>query len=99
MIKIGAFAKICNVSTQTLRYYDSVGILKADEIDPSSGYRFYSIDAVEKYKRITEVKKSLYRLPRMLQRAKFQILKVNLPFLQQKPIPLQIWKSWKMQTA
>ena len=52
MIKIGAFAKICNVSTQTLRYYDSVGILKADEIDPSSGYRFYSIDAVEKYKRI-----------------------------------------------
>ncbi len=52
MIKIGDFAKICNVSTQTLRYYDAEGILKADVIDPSSGYRFYSIDAVEKYKKI-----------------------------------------------
>ncbi len=52
MIKIGDFAKICNVSTQTLRYYDTQGILKADVTDPSSGYRFYSIDAVEKYKQI-----------------------------------------------
>ena len=52
MIKIGDFAKICNVSTQTLRYYDSEGILKADVVDSSSGYRFYSIDAVEKYKEI-----------------------------------------------
>lgn len=52
MIKIGDFAKICNVSTQTLRYYDAEGILKADVVDSSSGYRFYSIDAVEKYKQI-----------------------------------------------
>ena len=52
MIKIGDFAKICNVSTQTLRYYDSEGVLKADVVDSSSGYRFYSIDAVEKYKQI-----------------------------------------------
>ena len=52
MIKIGDFAKICNVSTQTLRYYDAEGILKADVVDPSSGYRFYAVDAVEKYKQI-----------------------------------------------
>lgn len=52
MIKIGNFAKICNVSTQTLRYYDSEGVLKADMTDSSSGYRFYSVEAVEKYKRI-----------------------------------------------
>lgn len=52
MIKIGDLAKICNVSTQTLRYYDAEGILKADAIDPSSGYRFYSTEAVEKYKQI-----------------------------------------------
>ena len=52
MIKIGDFAKICNVSTQTLRYYDAEGILKADVVDSFSGYRFYSIDAVEKYKEI-----------------------------------------------
>ena len=52
MIKIGDLARICNVSTQTLRYYDSEGVLKPDITDPSSGYRFYSVDAVEKYKKI-----------------------------------------------
>ena len=52
MIRIGDFAKICNVSTQTLRYYDTVGVLKADVIDSSNGYRFYSLDAIEKYKQI-----------------------------------------------
>ena len=52
MIKIGDLAKICNVSTQTLRYYDFEGVLKADAVDSSSGYRYYSIDAVEKYKQI-----------------------------------------------
>ncbi len=52
MIKIGDLAKICNVSTQTLRYYDSEGVLRASTTDSSSGYRFYSIDAVEKYKQI-----------------------------------------------
>ena len=57
MIKIGDFAKICNVSTQTLRYYDAEGILRADATDSSSGYRFYSVDAVEKYKQILFYKK------------------------------------------
>ncbi|MBR6682688.1 MAG: MerR family transcriptional regulator, partial [Clostridia bacterium] len=52
MIRIGDFAKICNVTTQTLRYYDTVGVLKADVIDSSNGYRFYSLDAIEKYKQI-----------------------------------------------
>ena len=52
MIKIGDLAKICNVSTQTLRYYDAEGVLKPDVIDSSSGYRFYSVDAVERYKKI-----------------------------------------------
>jgi len=52
MIKIGDFAKICNVSTQTLRYYDTEGLLKADIINPTNGYRFYSLDAVEKFKQI-----------------------------------------------
>lgn len=52
MIKIGDLAKICNVTTQTLRYYDAEGILKPDITDSSSGYRFYSVDAVEKYKKI-----------------------------------------------
>lgn len=52
MIKIGDLAKICNVSTQTLRYYDTEGLLKPDITDPATGYRFYSHEAVYKYKQI-----------------------------------------------
>lgn len=52
MIKIGDLAKICNVNPQTLRYYDAEGILKPDITDSSSRYRFYSVDTVEKYKKI-----------------------------------------------
>lgn len=57
MIKIGDLAKICKVSTQTLRYYDAKGILKPDIIDPSTGYRFYSLDSKEKFKQILFYKK------------------------------------------
>ena len=57
MIKIGDLAKNCNVSTQTLRYYDAEGVLKPYITDSSSGYRLYSVDAVEKYKKILFYKK------------------------------------------
>ena len=57
MIKIGDFAKICNVSTQTLRYYDTEGILKPDYIDETTGYRFYTPQAVDKYKQLLSYKK------------------------------------------
>ncbi len=52
MIKKGDFEKICNISARTLRYYDQEGVLKADLIDEATGYRFYSPEAVEKYKKI-----------------------------------------------
>lgn len=39
---IGQTAKICNISIQTLRYYDKIGLVKPGEIDRSSGYRYYS---------------------------------------------------------
>lgn len=68
MIKIGDLAKICNVSTQTLRYYDTEGVLKPAMTDPYSGYRFYSVDAVEKYKKILFYKKlgfSLYEIKKI----------------------------------
>ncbi|MBP3370222.1 MAG: MerR family transcriptional regulator [Clostridia bacterium] len=52
MIKIGEFAKICGASTQTLRYYDAEGVLCADKIDNDTGYRYYDITAIEKYRKI-----------------------------------------------
>ena len=52
MLKIGEFARICQVSTQTLRYYDSAGILRADRIDPQSGYRYYNREKLEEFQEI-----------------------------------------------
>ncbi len=52
MLKIGDFARLCHVSTQTIRYYDSVGILPADRVDAFTGYRYYHPDKVETFRRI-----------------------------------------------
>ena len=48
MLSIGEFSKICGVSQKTLRYYDEIGLIKPDEINPKSNYRYYSIDQLEK---------------------------------------------------
>lgn len=39
---IGETAVLLGVSTQTLRYYDKIGLLPPKYIDESTGYRFYS---------------------------------------------------------
>lgn len=69
MIKIGDFAKVCNVSARTLRYYDDEGVLKADFVDEVTGYRFYSPEAVEKYKKLVFYKElgfSLQEIKKLL---------------------------------
>lgn len=42
MLKIGDFAKLAQVSTKTVRYYDQRGLLKPAWIDRYSGYRYYT---------------------------------------------------------
>lgn len=39
---IGQVARICNLSVQTLRYYDKIGLVIPAHTDKSSGYRYYS---------------------------------------------------------
>lgn len=62
MLKIGEISKICNVSIQTLRYYDKMGILCADFVDESSGYRYYSPDKIKKYQQIAHLKEMNFSL-------------------------------------
>jgi DNA-binding transcriptional MerR regulator len=40
---IGEFSKIFNISTDTLRHYDKIGLLKPD-YDPINSYRYYSVE-------------------------------------------------------
>ena len=41
MITIQGFAKLCGCSTQTLRYYDRIDLLKPVNVDKWTGYRYY----------------------------------------------------------
>lgn len=42
MYAIGQAAEICDISVQTLRYYDKIGLVKPEHVDRQSGYRYYS---------------------------------------------------------
>lgn len=42
MYRIGEFARIVDISVRTLRYYDECGVLKPNEIDKFTGYRYYN---------------------------------------------------------
>lgn len=44
------------VSSKTLRYYDSIGIFKADYVDPDTGYRYYDPQQYEKLGTILELR-------------------------------------------
>lgn len=48
LLSIGEFSKICGVSAKTLRYYDEIGLIHPDEINPENGYRYYSIKQLKK---------------------------------------------------
>jgi len=62
MLKIGEFARACGVSAQTIRYYDTEGILCADYIDPVSGYRYYAPEKLETFRCIQTYKEAGFSL-------------------------------------
>ena len=41
MITIQGFARLCGCNTQTLRYYDRIGLLAPAKVDQWTGYRYY----------------------------------------------------------
>jgi DNA-binding transcriptional MerR regulator len=52
MFKIGEFSKLVQVPVATLRYYDQIGLLKPIEVDPFTGYRYYSASQLPRLHRI-----------------------------------------------
>src|SRR5690242_21163469 len=56
MFKIGEFSKLVQVTVPTLRYYDQVGLLKPVQVDPFTGYRYYSADQLPRLHRILALK-------------------------------------------
>lgn len=57
MYRIGDFSKLTGASVKTLRYYDSIDLLKPSSIDNFTNYRYYSDDELALFKRIELLKK------------------------------------------
>ncbi|MDJ1135898.1 MerR family transcriptional regulator [Streptomyces iconiensis] len=48
MLTIGAFAKASRLSPKALRLYDQLGLLTPARVDPSTGYRLYAPEQLER---------------------------------------------------
>jgi DNA-binding transcriptional MerR regulator len=70
MFRIGEFSRITTVTIDTLRHYDALGLLKPAEVDPFTGYRYYSARQLGSLNRILALKEvgfSLEEIARILQ--------------------------------
>ena len=47
-LKIGEFSKLMQVTVKTLRHYEQKRLLIPDEVDEWTGYRYYSIEQMQK---------------------------------------------------
>jgi DNA-binding transcriptional MerR regulator len=69
MFRIGEFSRIARVSGRLLRYYDSIGLLSPQRIDPQTGYRYYTAGQLAHLNRILALKElglSLEQVGRMI---------------------------------
>ncbi len=55
-ISITHLAKLRNVTAETLRYYDRIGLFKPVYVDPQTNYRYYSVLQYEKLGTIKELR-------------------------------------------
>ena len=67
MLKIGDFAKMAQVSTKTVRYYDQRGLLKPAWIDRFTGYRYYTAEQLSQLNRILALKEFRFTLNQIRQ--------------------------------
>lgn len=56
MLKIGDFSRLGQVTIQTLRHYDDLGLLKPSTVDAFTGYRYYSYEQLPRLNRILALK-------------------------------------------
>lgn len=42
MMSIGAFAELSGLTASALRFYDDAGVLRPEQVDPVTGYRYYT---------------------------------------------------------
>lgn len=81
MYTIGEISKIVNISTNALRYYDEIGLLKPSLIQNDNQYRYYSEVQIKDIIFIQELKQygfKLYEIKELLHNNDKQKLKLRL---------------------
>ena len=58
MITIQGFARLCGCNTQTLRYYDRIGLLPPARVDEWTGYRYYEEEQAMLFVRIKNLQQA-----------------------------------------
>ena len=48
MLKIGVFSKMMQLTVKTIRHYEQKGLLLPSEVDKWTGYRYYSIEQMQR---------------------------------------------------
>lgn len=69
-LKIGEFARLAQISIQTLRYYDELGLLKPADVDIFNNYRYYTLEQLPRLVQILAFKDlgfSLDQITRLLE--------------------------------
>ena len=56
-LKIGEFSQLMQVTVKTLRHYEQKGLLIPDEVDEWTGYRYYSIEQMQKLQAIRDLQR------------------------------------------
>ncbi len=56
LLSITKLAKLRKLTSETLRFYDRIGLIKPDYVDPNTNYRYYSIRQYEKLGTIKELR-------------------------------------------
>jgi effector-binding domain-containing protein len=67
MLKIGDFSKLSQISIKALRLYDQLGLLKPDQLDHFTGYRYYSASQLPRINRILALKDLGFSLDQIAQ--------------------------------
>ena len=56
-LKIGEFSQLMQVTVKTLRHYEQKGLLMPDEVDEWTGYRYYSINQMQRLQSIRDLQR------------------------------------------
>ena len=84
MYRIGEFSKMTKTTIKTLRYYDSVGLLKPEYVDDFTGYRFYTTNQLVELHKIQSFRQiglSIDEIKAILMGNSFQYIYVLIKFL------------------